>query len=77
MDDCEGYIAYVEDLERTYPELRDIPIVREFPDVFPDDLLGLPPDRELEFSIDLAPGTQPVSKSPYRMALVELEELKK
>jgi hypothetical protein len=52
-------------------------VVKEFPDVFFEDLPGLPPDREIEFSIDLLLGTTPISKAPYRMALVELEELKK
>ena len=50
--------------------------MREFPDVFPEDLLGLPPDREIEFSIDLLPGSSPISKAPYQMALAELRELK-
>ena len=43
-------------------------VVKEFENVFPKDLTGLPPDRELEFSIDLLPGTSPVSMAPYRMA---------
>ncbi|RVW26566.1 Transposon Ty3-G Gag-Pol polyprotein [Vitis vinifera] len=55
--------------------LEDIPIVREYPDVFPEDLPGLPPEREVEFTIDLVPGTGPMSKAPYRMAPVELKEL--
>ena len=50
--------------------------MREFPDVFPEDLSGLPLDREIEFSIDLLPGFSPISKAPYRMALAELRELK-
>ena len=50
--------------------------MREFPDVFPEDLLGLPPDREIEFSIDLLPGFNPICKAPYRMAPAELRELK-
>ena len=53
------------------------PIVNEFLDVFLDDLLGLPPDRQVEFSIELAPGTEPVSKQPYRMAPAEMKELAK
>ena len=57
-------------------KLDDIPVVREFSDVFPKDLLGIPIDREIEFSIDLLPGTSPISKAPYRMALTELKELK-
>ena len=58
-------------------KLEDIPIVNEFPDVFPDELPGLPPDREIEFAIDLAPGTEPVSEALYRMAPVEMKELAK
>ena len=53
-----------------------IPVVREFPDVFPDDIAGLPPKREVKFTIDLIPGTEPISIPPYRMAPVELRELK-
>ena len=52
-------------------------MVSGFPDVFPEDLPGLPPDREIEFCIDLVPGAQPVSITPYRMAPAELAELKK
>ena len=52
-------------------------MVREFPDVFPDEVPGLPPSREIEFSIDLVPGVGPVSIAPYRMAPAELTELKK
>ena len=51
-------------------------MVWEFPDVFPEELPGLPPDREIEFGIDLVPGVEPKSITPYRMAPVELKELK-
>jgi hypothetical protein len=51
-------------------------VVCEFPDVFPDDLPGLPPDRDVEFKIELIPGTAPISKIPYRMPPNELAELK-
>jgi hypothetical protein len=54
-----------------------IKIVREFPDVFLEELSGMPPNRELEFVIDLLPGTPPISKRPYRMSVEELNELKK
>jgi hypothetical protein len=57
-------------------KLKDIPIVCEYPDVFPDDLLGMPLDRDLEFVIELQPGTAPISKRPYRMPPNELAELK-
>ena len=53
-----------------------MPVVREFLKVVPEDLPGLPPDREIEFAIDLIPGTAPISKAPYRMAPTELKELK-
>ena len=56
--------------------LEDIQVVREFSDVFSEDLPGIPPDREIDFHIKLAPGTKPISKAPYRMAPSELKELK-
>ncbi|WVZ52851.1 hypothetical protein U9M48_003870 [Paspalum notatum var. saurae] len=57
-------------------EIKKIPVVCEFPDVFPEELLGLPPDRDVKFKIDLIPGMAPVSRRPYRMAPDELKELK-
>jgi hypothetical protein len=54
-----------------------IPVVHDYPDVFPDELLGMPPDRDIEFAIELQPGTAPISKRPYRMPPMELAELKK
>jgi hypothetical protein len=56
---------------------NNIHVVRDFPDVFPEELLGMPPDREVEFVIDLLPGTAPISKRPYMMYVEELKELKK
>jgi hypothetical protein len=56
---------------------RNIRIVRDFPDVFPEELPRMPPYREVEFVIDLLPGTTPISKRPYRMSVEELKELKK
>jgi hypothetical protein len=56
--------------------IEEIPIVREFVDVFPEKLPRIPPDREIEFTIDLLPNTAPISKAPYRMASLELKELK-
>ena len=58
-------------------EIKDIPVVCEFPDVFPDELPVMPPDRELEFSIVLMPGASPISKRPYKMSQPELVEIKK
>ena len=71
-----GYLAYEVEVRDDDMRLEDIPVVREFPDVFPDDLPGLPPDREIDFQIELAPGTEPISRAPYRMAPAELKELK-
>ncbi|GJZ11534.1 ribonuclease H-like domain-containing protein [Tanacetum coccineum] len=61
----------------TWPkeEQEEIVVVRDFPEVFPDDLSGLPPLREIEFQIELIPGAVPIAKSPYRLAPFELEEL--
>ena len=72
---CEAYLAHVIDIDKKMPTIEDVPVVNEFSDVFSDELPGLPPDREIEFAIDLAPGTEPVSKAPYRMAPVEVKEL--
>ena len=57
-------------------KLKDIAIVNEFPDVFPKNLLGLPPDQEIEFSIHLLSDIAPISKAPYHMAPIDLRELK-
>ncbi|KAL0537111.1 hypothetical protein IC582_026081 [Cucumis melo] len=56
--------------------LSSEPVVRDYPDVFPEELPGLPPHREVEFAIELEPGTVPISRAPYRMAPAELKELK-
>ncbi|XP_031249520.1 uncharacterized protein LOC116107387 [Pistacia vera] len=75
---CTGYIANVVNKEK-FPDfsVRDVPIVREFEDVFPEDLPRLPSESEVEFRIDLSLGTVPISKAPYRMAPAKLQELKK
>jgi hypothetical protein len=54
----------------------EVPVVNEFPDVFPEELLGMPPDRDIKFVIELKPGTAPIYKTPYRMTTPELAELK-
>jgi hypothetical protein len=53
-----------------------VPVVNEFPDVFPEELPDIPPDRDIEFVIELKPGTAPIYKTPYRMTTLELAELK-
>ncbi|GKE97731.1 hypothetical protein Tco_0021082 [Tanacetum coccineum] len=57
------------------PRISDIPVARDITDVFLKDLLGLPPQRQVEFRIDLVPGATPVTKSPYRLAPSEMQEL--
>jgi hypothetical protein len=57
--------------------LEDIEVVQDYPDVFPKELPGMPPDRDIEFLIELLPGTPPISKRPYRMPVNELVELNK
>ena len=74
----KGYLAFlvhVEDKQKEEKSLHDIPVVREFPDVFPDDISGLPPPRQVEFRIELIPGATPVAKAPYRLAPTEMREL--
>nr|GFA52983.1 putative reverse transcriptase domain-containing protein [Tanacetum cinerariifolium] len=73
---CEGFLATIHHMTSDVPSIHDQPIVSEFPDVFPDELPGIPPVREVEFNIELFPGAEPISKAPYRMAPIELKELK-
>ena len=73
---CQGYLAYVVGTGKEGTILDEIPVVREFPDVFPDDIAGFPQEREVEFTIDLISGTEPISIPPYRMDPTELRELK-
>jgi hypothetical protein len=75
----EGVLGYMllSSLEIESEQMLDhVPIVQDFPDVFPEDVPGLPPTRDIEFSIDLVPGSGPISIPPYRMAPTELAELK-
>jgi hypothetical protein len=57
-------------------QVSEVPVVNEFPDVFPEELPGMPPDRDIKFVIELKLGTTPIDKTPYRMATPELAELK-
>ena len=68
-------IYRVNQLEGT--TIEDIRIVNEYPDVFPDELPGMPPEQDIEFIIKIFPGTAPIAKRPYRMGVNELAELKK
>ena len=73
---CEAYLAYVIDMVKERPSVSNIPTVSDFPDLFPEELPGLPPQREIEFAIDVVPGAILASITPYRMAPAELKELK-
>ncbi|KAH0644954.1 hypothetical protein KY284_032838 [Solanum tuberosum] len=73
---CIYHLLRVMDVESETPSLESVPVVNEFPEVFPDDLPGIFPEREIDFGIDLLPDTQPISISPYRMAPAELKDLK-
>ncbi|XP_070004178.1 uncharacterized protein [Nicotiana sylvestris] len=73
---CLGLLTIVTDTRKETVSIENLPVVREFSDVFLEDLPGLPPVREIDFSIDLLPNSQPISIPPYRMALADLRELK-
>ncbi|GJW54230.1 putative nucleotidyltransferase, ribonuclease H, partial [Tanacetum coccineum] len=73
---CEGFLANIHDTTSDVSSIHDQPIVSEFQDVFPEELPGIPPIRDVEFNIELIPGAEPISKAPYRMAPIELKELK-
>ena len=82
---CGKFTLYLPSLETTRScafsmielPLKKIQVVQEYAYVFPDELSGIPPDRDIEFAIELHPGTSPISKRPYRMPPAELAELKK
>ncbi|GJR90936.1 putative reverse transcriptase domain-containing protein [Tanacetum coccineum] len=69
------FIAQIMEKKSDEKRLEDIPVVREFPKVFPKDLPGLPPIRQVEFQIDLIPGATPVARAPYRLAPSKMQEL--
>ena len=73
---CEAYLAYVIDTVRARPSVSDIPTISDFPDVFPEELPGLPSQREIEFATDVVPGATPASVTPYKMDPLELKDLK-
>ena len=70
------HLLWVKDYRSETLTLESVSVVCEFPEVFPDDLLGVPPEREIDFGIYLLTSTQPISIPPYRIALAELKELK-
>ena len=70
------HLVSVNDLDHDIPSIDSVPVVNEFPYVFPDNFSGVPPPRDIDFGIDLEPDTKPISIPPYRIAQVELKELK-
>ena len=74
---CQLYAAHIlEAIEYETPRLEEFHVLREFKDVFPDDIPGIPSNRDIYFKIELVPGAAPVSKTPYRMSTLEMLELK-
>ncbi|XP_076936602.1 uncharacterized protein LOC143603786 [Bidens hawaiensis] len=73
---CLSFMAFITKAPEPR-KIEEVPVVSEFKDVFPDEMTGIPPDREVEFKIDLVPGTSPIAKSPYRLAPTKMKELKK
>ncbi|KAL0534846.1 hypothetical protein IC582_029143 [Cucumis melo] len=73
---CTAFLAHMIVVQREKLKSEDVSVVKEFLDVFPDDLSNLPPNRKIEFTIELLPGTTPISQTPYRMTPSELKELK-
>nr|GFB44262.1 putative reverse transcriptase domain-containing protein [Tanacetum cinerariifolium] len=72
---CELFLAQVTGTVSKEKRVEDVPVIRDFPEVFPEDLPGLSPPRQVEFRIDLVPGATPVARAPYRLAPSELKEL--
>ena len=72
----EAFLALILDSKREQANLENILVIREFPDVFPEELPGVPPEREVDLSIEVVQGTTLISRAPYRMAPTELKELK-
>ena len=72
---CPAFLAHIVDKSKEEKKIQDIPVVRDFLDVFPEDLPGLPPKRPVEFRIDLIPGAAPIARAPYRLAPSEMQEL--
>ncbi|XP_070055204.1 uncharacterized protein [Nicotiana tomentosiformis] len=73
---CNAYLSFVRDVSVDTPTVESVPVVRDYLDAFSEDLSGMPPDRDIDFSIDLLPGTQPIYIPPYHMAPTKLKELK-
>ncbi|GKB94054.1 putative nucleotidyltransferase, ribonuclease H [Tanacetum coccineum] len=72
---CHLFLAHVTEKKSKEKRLKDVPVIHDFPEVFPKDLPGLTPPRQVEFRIDLVPGAAPVARAPYRLAPSEMKEL--
>ncbi|GKC25516.1 putative reverse transcriptase domain-containing protein [Tanacetum coccineum] len=72
---CYTFLAHITKKKSEEKRLKDVPIIRDFLIVFPEDLPGLPPPRQVEFQIELVPGATPVAQAPYRLAPSEMQEL--
>ncbi|GJR75489.1 putative reverse transcriptase domain-containing protein [Tanacetum coccineum] len=72
---CHLFLAHVTEKKTKEKQLEDVLVICDFPEVFPDDLPGLPPPRQVEFQIDLVPGAAPVARAPYRLAPSKMREL--
>ena len=70
-----AFLAHVVDVKREVQDIKSVPDVCEFPDVFPEDLPGIPPTIQVEFRINRIPGATPVAKVPYRLAPAEMQEI--
>ncbi|KAI3678050.1 hypothetical protein L6452_37329 [Arctium lappa] len=70
-----SYLAYVVDAKKEKKLVEDVKVVQDYPGVFSEDLPGLPPERQVEFQIDLNPGTAPIARAPYRLAPTEMKEM--
>ena len=73
---CETFLALILDSKRGKVDVENIPVVREFPNVFLEELPGIPPEREVDLYIEIVPGTTSISRAPYRMAPFELKKLR-
>ena len=73
---CETFLALILDSKRGQVDVKKISVVREFPNVFSEELPSIPLEREVDLAIEIVPGTVPMSRAPYRMAPTELKELK-
>ncbi|GJW20065.1 putative reverse transcriptase domain-containing protein [Tanacetum coccineum] len=74
---CQMFVAQVTEKKSKEKHLEDMPVIRDFPEVFPDDLPGLAPPRQVEFRIDMVPGAAPVARAPYHLAPSKMKELSK